>query len=212
MKDTENQLLTWNLSEAPYFVLLLAHGAGSTMNQAFLQKLAVTFSAHAHVVRFNFPYIMEGRKTPGSPKSAISAIGKMVELAQKEYPDLPVFVSGKSYGGRMASHWVAENPDSNVKGLIYFGFPLHPPAKEGVDRAKHLPLIKAPQLFIQGTNDLLANLDLIKEVIEPLAGVTLEIVDGGDHSFKVPKKLGKTEADILNQITSATQNWVRKQI
>jgi uncharacterized protein len=203
--EPQRESYQWSLSPTPSYVLILAHGAGTDMNHSFLQSLTSGFQRIGHVLRFNFPYILQGRKSPGSPASAIGAIGEMVQHAQANYPDLPIFLSGKSYGGRMASHWLAENPDATISGIIYFGFPLHPSGAPSIARAAHLPKVKVPQLFLQGTNDALADIDLIQQVMKELPLATLEIIDGADHGFKLPKKLG-LDAPLL--LVAKATNWM----
>lgn len=195
--EPQKESYQWSPSTSPECVLILAHGAGTDMNHSFLQSLATGFQQMGHVLRFNFPYILQGRKSPGAPASAVAAIGEMVQLAKTTYPNLPIFLSGKSYGGRMASHWLAENPDTNIKGVIYFGFPLHPTDAPAITRAAHLPKVKVPQLFLSGTNDTLADLDLIQQVTSDLPLATLEIIEGADHGFKLPKMLGLDAAQLL---------------
>jgi hypothetical protein len=213
MEDAEIPVLL-NESPAPQYTILLSHGAGAPMQHYFLKEIADAISKlNGHVIRFNFPYISSGRRSPGSPKPNIVAIGSMIDYAKTKYPDLPLFISGKSYGGRMSSHWIAENSnDDRIKGLIYFGFPLHAPGRDSKDRAAHLYGIKMPQLFLQGTNDKLANFDLINEVVKDCEYATLVEIPFGDHSFKVPKKTGMTSEDVIKKLSDATNKWIRKQL
>ena len=202
-----------NESSNPKYALVLAHGAGAGMEHPFMSALAEGIAqTNGHVIRFNFPYMEKGRKAPGSPKEAIATIDAVVKAVVKLYPDLPIFLSGKSYGGRMSSHFLTEQPSDFVKGIIYFGFPMHALGKDGKERANHLAEIAIPQLFIQGTKDKLANFDLISQVISEQQNAALQAIADGDHSFKVPKKSGKSSEDILKDIVGATNEWVLKQL
>lgn len=190
--------------------LILAHGAGAGMEHPFMKSLAQRINeAGIHVIRFNFPYKQRGKKMPGSPKEAILAFKKVTEYANETFPDCSVFISGKSYGGRMASHMAAENPDLDVSGLIYFGFPLHAPGKASKDRAQHLVSISMPQLFLQGTNDALANIDLIKQVVEEQKDAKLITFEGADHSFKTPKTATQSTKEVFDQLVVQSVSWIK---
>ncbi len=199
-----------NQSKTSAYNLLMAHGAGAGYNHPFMEALAIALSdLSASVWRFNFPYMEQGRKSPGSPTVNQAIIGKMVDHIQKESPDLPIFLSGKSYGGRMSSHWVDDNPISQVKGLVYFGFPLHAPGRDGKERAQHLYNLTLPQLFLQGSRDKLANIDLIKQVVSDCQKADIQVLDYGDHSFKVPKKVtGMEFTDVIRWLASHTNSWI----
>ncbi len=193
----------------PIAILILAHGAGAGMHHPFMNEVARSISEQEiTVVRFNFPYMEQGRRSPGSPKANIETWKLVIDHINAQYLGLPIFISGKSYGGRMASHLMAENPHPQVKGLIYFGFPLHAPGKDSKDRADHLKSLKVPQLFLQGTNDKLANIHLVKEVIAELNKATLLEVEHADHSFNVPKKSGKTKSEVMESLTSTASSWI----
>lgn len=197
----------------PQAVLILAHGAGAGMNHPFMNEIARGISENdITVVRFNFPYMERGRRSPGSPKENIETWRLVVDHIQAQLPGLPIFISGKSYGGRMASHLMAEDPLPTVKGLIYFGFPLHAPGKDSKDRAVHLTKLDVPQLFLQGTNDKLANIHLIKEVLTELPKSTLMEIEGADHSFNIPKKSGKTKNEVMEFLTSTTVKWINERV
>ena len=130
--------ISWELDEStsPKGVIIIGHGAGAGMHHPFMVELANLFSINGlHSIRFNFPYMESGRKSPGSPKKNIETWKLVIEHVQKLYPNLPVYLSGKSYGGRMASHLLAEETPLNVAGIIYFGFPLHAPGKDSKDQS-----------------------------------------------------------------------------
>lgn len=208
--------VSYEIDEAPHAkaVLLIAHGAGAGMHHPFMAQLAGRIAEQGfHAARFNFPYMEQGRKSPGSPKSNIATWREAVRHTHSQYPRLPVFVSGKSYGGRMASHLLAEEGISDiVRGVIYFGFPLHAPGRDSKDRAAHLPQITQPQLFLQGERETLANQTLIEEVVADLSNAHMEIIDFADHSFNVPKKSGRTKEDVMDFLTTTSADWMTKQL
>ncbi|MEP0985008.1 alpha/beta family hydrolase [Ekhidna sp.] len=194
----------------PEAVLIIAHGAGAGMHHPFMSNLAVRIvNEGISTIRFNFPYMEQGRKSPGSPKANIETWSMVLNHVAGIYPSLPLFLSGKSYGGRMASHLIAENSIEEVKGIIYYGFPLHAPGRDSTDRASHLTHITVPQMFIQGTKDKLANLELMKEVTSSLKDAQLEIIEEGDHSFNVPKRSGKTKDEILDLLAIKSATWIK---
>lgn len=200
------------VASKPLAVLIIAHGAGASMHHPFITTLADKIAdLGVSTVRFNFPYMEQGRKSPGSPKANIETWGLVVEHIKSQYPGIPLFVSGKSYGGRMASHLLAEGND-DVKGVIYYGFPLHAPGRDSKDRADHLRRIEQPQLFLQGSNDKLANLDLIKEVHSELSKSRLEVIEEADHSFNVPKRTGMTKDEVMNFLANTSVEWIRKHL
>ncbi|MGK7395986.1 MAG: alpha/beta hydrolase family protein [Candidatus Cyclobacteriaceae bacterium M3_2C_046] len=200
-----------NKSASPQYVLLLAHGAGAGLQHDFMHAVATAMARqNGVVIRFNFPYMEKNKKLPGASGSNIYTIGKMIAYAGQEFAHLPLFLAGKSYGGRMGSHWVVQNPEQDaVKGLIYFGFPLHAPGKPSLQRAEHLYDISLPQLFIQGTRDRLADYDLIGEVIKDCRNAYLQSVEQGDHSLKVPKKYSPlSHQQILTGTAQRADRWI----
>lgn len=195
-------------SNDPKYLVILTHGAGAGMQHAFMEAAAKGLAAkNAHVLRFNFPYMDAGKKLPGSPKISQQSIRAALEDINKKYWDLPIFLAGKSYGGRMSSHVVADGSAPQVKGLIYFGFPLHAPGKDGIKRAEHLQDVTIPQLFLQGTNDKLARLDLIKQVVKSQSNADLYVIDHADHSFRVPKKLQKSGHNTIEELVKKANSW-----
>jgi len=204
---SDNNVLEAIQSEVstPTAVLLLAHGAGAGMNHTFMESLSSHLAEnHIEVVRFNFPYMTAGKKFPGSPKSNIQAWSDVIDWAIENF-QAPIFIGGKSYGGRMGSHVMAENAKQKVKGLIYYGFPLHAPGRDSVDRAKHLSQINVPQLFLQGSRDALAKLELMKQVASKLELGTLKEILGGDHSFKVK---GMKPDEVIEQLAKDSSGWI----
>ncbi|MEM9329173.1 MAG: alpha/beta family hydrolase [Bacteroidota bacterium] len=198
----------WNESTDPKYTLVLAHGAGAGMGHNFMERLATAISSlNGHVLRFNFPYMEQGKRAPGSPKVAQHAVLAAKHHAEKKYPTLPLLLSGKSYGGRMSSHLVADGLAQGVSGLVYFGFPLHAPGRDSKTRADHLKLISVPQLFIQGTKDKLANFQLIEEVVKEQSAGEIEVIEEGDHSFKVPKRTGLNPEQVIQRLADRTNTW-----
>lgn len=188
--------------------LILAHGAGAGMDHPFMVSLGKMISAKGiNVIRFNFPYKEQGRKMPGSPKHAIEAWKGILSEVKRTYSKSPIFISGKSYGGRMGSHLLHEYPDKGVDGIIYFGFPLHAPGRDSIERAAHLAHIRIPQLFLQGTRDKLANIELMKEVTGKLSNAELHEIDSADHSFNVPKAVASKE-EMMELLAQKTAEWI----
>ena len=212
--ELENELgsITIETTETakPIAVNIISHGAGAGMHHPFLVDLANRLTERdVTTIRFNFPYMEAGRKSPGSPTKNIAAWAQVVTHVTGQHPGLPIFVSGKSYGGRMASHLLTENTFESVRGIIYYGFPLHAPGRDSKDRADHLNQIGIPQLFLQGTRDKLANIDMIQEVVDSLPLATIEKIESGDHSFNVPKsKMSRSE--VLDLLASESVSFIKK--
>jgi predicted alpha/beta-hydrolase family hydrolase len=186
-------------------IITLAHGAGAGMDHAFMENLATALAdAGIATLRFNFPFAEQKKGRPDSPAVAHQAIETAINKALELYPSLPLFVSGKSFGGRMSSQYLSANQRKEVKGIIFYGFPLHPAGKPSVERAAHLKDVKVPMLFLQGTKDTLATWDLIEPVCKSLKKATLVKLEGADHSFKAGKK------DIMPLLTGATKDWIEK--
>ncbi|MFA0963988.1 alpha/beta family hydrolase [Roseivirga sp. BDSF3-8] len=195
-------------------LLVLSHGAGAGMTHPFMETLSHKLQASGvSVFRFNFPYMEKGRKAPGSQRQAIAAMTEALKKAATFANGLPLLLGGKSYGGRMASHLMAEESVAElteVKGLIFFGFPLHAPGKKGKDRAAHLQSVSCPMLFLQGGRDKLADPVLIDEVAKGLCGATIKMYEHGDHSFHVLKRSGTTDEVLMDEIVTDTNEWLSK--
>jgi predicted alpha/beta-hydrolase family hydrolase len=192
-------------------LLVLGHGAGADMRHITMQTIAERLAENGIATfRYNFPF-MEKRKSVGSPKTAIATVASAAAAARENCPDLPLMAGGHSYGGRMTSHAAAEGMLENVKGLIFFSFPLHAPNKPGDKRAGHLPQIKQPMLFLSGTRDALASLDLLKPVVENLGKkATLHLIDTGDHSYKILKRTRESKEDVFVEMARVVREWVDK--
>jgi uncharacterized protein len=160
-------------------------------------------------LRYQFPYMEKSSKRPDPPPIAQAAVRAAVAEASRHCKGLPLIAGGKSFGGRMTSQAQAKAPLDEVKGLAFFGFPLHPAGKPSGDRAKHLAEVKIPMLFLQGTRDALAELSLLKPVIKGLGSrATLHLADGADHSFHVLKSSGRNDREVLAEILDAFVTWV----
>lgn len=188
----------------PKFLLVLAHGAGAGMEHPFMETLAQFLAANkVATFRFNFAYMENGKKVPDRPKKALPAISAAINQAKKLAKGIPILIGGKSFGGRMCSQLAASEELTDIRGIIYFGFPLHAIGKPSIDRAAHLSDISQPQLFLQGTRDTLADINLIKQVGEKLKQAKLEIFEGGDHSFKMLKKTGISHEEVIEKLAKA---------
>lgn len=190
-------------------VYVFAHGAGAGMNHPFMRRAAEALDARGiGTHRFEFPYMQAKKSRPDPPAIAEAAVRAAVSEAARKAPGLPIFAGGKSFGGRMTSQAQASEPMPGVRGLVFFGFPLHPPGRPATSRADHLTAIDVPMLFLQGTRDEFAQLDLLQQVVARLGNrATLHLIEDGDHSFKVPKRTGKSEADVMNELADAFQQW-----
>lgn len=190
--------------------LVLAHGAGAGMRHAFMEDLAARLASNGlATLRYQFPYMEKKQKRPDSPGILTATVRSAFRFAAESAGDLPIFGGGKSMGGRMTSTAQAEEPLPGVSGLVFFGFPLHPPGQPGVTRAAHLAQVETPMLFLQGTRDTFADLDLIRNVTGELGNrATLHVLDGADHSFHVPKRSGRTDADVMDEIVRTAAGWM----
>jgi predicted alpha/beta-hydrolase family hydrolase len=193
-------------------LLVLAHGAGAGMTHPFMESLATELAAvRVATLRFQFPYMEQKRKVPDRPPLLTATILAAVQTAAKAAPDLPLFAGGKSLGGRMTSLAASQQELAGVRGLVFFGFPLHPPNHPGTKRAAHLREVKLPMLFVQGTRDALADLKLLRPICAALgARATLHVTESADHSFHVLKSSGRTDADVLEELARTTSAWMQK--
>jgi uncharacterized protein len=186
-------------------LLVLAHGAGAGMTHTFMENLAAQLAEHSiGTVRYNFPYMEKGSKRPDVPAVAEKTVGAVLASTLEIFTDTPIFLGGKSFGGRMSSQFVSNQKPAGVKGLVFYGFPLHAPGKSEIHRAEHLKSINIPMLFLQGTNDALASLALIERVCKGLPSATLIKFEGADHSFKVKK------SDAMPDLIGNTSEWMEK--
>ena len=189
---------------------VMAHGAGAGMTHSFMAAVANELAERGiATLRFQFPYMERGSKRPDTPKVAHAAVRAAVAEAARRAPGLPLFAGGKSFGGRMTSQAQAASPLPGVGGLIFFGFPLHPAGKPSDERAKHLADVRIPMLFLQGTRDELADLALLRPVVDALGErATLELFEDADHSFHVPARTGRKDAEVRAQALDALARWI----
>ena len=189
---------------------VLAHGAGAGMAHPFMAAAAHGLAGRAvATLRFQFPAMERGSKRVDAPKVAHAAVRAAVAEAARQLPGLALFAGGKSFGGRMTSQAQAESPLSGVRGLAFLGFPLHPPGKPGDERAAHLDCVDVPMLFLQGSRDELARLDLLQPVVKRLgARATLAIFTDADHSFHVPASTGRKDPAVLAEVLDTLAAWI----
>ena len=190
---------------------VFAHGAGAGMEHAFMSAFAGGLKKRGiSSLRFQFPCMEHRFKRPDPPAAARAAVRAAVERAAREMPGLPLFAGGKSYGGRMTSQAQSIEPLPHVRGLVFLGFPLHPAGKPCASRADHLAGVELPMLFLQGTRDTLAQLDLISEIAHRLGPrASLHIVEGADHSFHVPARSGRSDEQVRTEMLDVTVNWMK---
>ena len=190
---------------------VLAHGAGAGMRHSFMQAIAESLAQHGiATLRYQFPYTESGGRRPDPPGVLQATVRAAVAKAREMTPELPLVAGGKSLGGRMTSNAAAHHPLPGVLGLVFLGFPLHPPKQPGESRADHLRAVDLPMLFLQGTRDTLAQLDLITGVCHRLGSkATLHVVEGADHSFAVLKRSGRSDAEVLEELAFAIKEWTR---
>jgi uncharacterized protein len=190
---------------------VLAHGAGAGMRHRFMESVAAALAARGlATLRYQFPYVEAGGRRPDPPGVLEATVRAAVSAAREHAPELPVVAGGKSLGGRMTSNAMAHRPLDGVRGLVFLGFPLHPPKRLAVTRAEHLGRVSVPMLFLQGTRDDLADLGLMTSVSAGLGpSATLHVVEGADHSFGVLKRSGRTEAEVMDELALTITEWVR---
>jgi uncharacterized protein len=191
---------------------VLAHGAGAGMTHPFMGAVAQGLAARGiATLRYQFPYMERGSRRPDTPRVAHAAVRAAVVEAAQRSPGLPLFAGGKSFGGRMTSQAQAASPLPGVRGLVFLGFPLHPAGKPSDERAAHLFDIGIPMLFLQGSRDELASLELLEPVVAKLgAKATLSVFAGADHSFHVPARSGRKDVQVLAEVLDAFAGWLAR--
>lgn len=209
-----------------FALLVLAHGAGAGMRHPFMDGIATRLAERGvATLRYQFPYVEAGRRSPDRPPALVRTVRAAVARARHLAEGLPIFAGGKSLGGRMTSTAAAEDGwraapgsargqedvDATVHGVVFLGFPLHRPGQPSAERAEHLERVKLPLLFLQGTRDSLAALELLRPVLTSLGPhATLQVVDGADHGFRVSKSSGRSSEDVLDELADATVAWMRQ--
>jgi len=189
---------------------VLAHGAGAGMDHPFMAAVAADLSLRGiATLRYQFPYMERGARRPDPPALAQATVRAAAAAALQALPSLPLIAGGKSYGGRMTSQAQAKAPLPGVGGLAFLGFPLHPAGKPSQDRAKHLFDVQIPMLFLQGTRDALATLDQLEPLCQALGPrATLKLFHDADHSFHVPARSGRTDAQVRGEMLDALAAWI----
>ena len=202
----------WQAPPAARACLVLAHGAGAGMTHRAMAAIANGLAERGvATLRYQFPYMERGQNRPDRPPVAHAAVRAAVAEAGRHARGLPLFAGGKSFGGRMTSQAQALAPLAAVRGLIFFAFPLHPAGKPSDERAEHLSAITLPMLFLQGTADALAELDLLRPVVARLGPrATLKLIENADHVFHVPARTGRKDGEVLAEFLDAAVAWMAK--
>lgn len=200
----------WLKPPAARACLVLAHGAGAGITHPSMAALAEGFAQRGvATLRFNFPYMERGSKRPDPPELAHRAVRAAVDVACRRAGELPLFAGGRSFGGRMTSQAQAVTPLPGVRGLVFFAFPLHPEGKPSTARAEHLADIEISMLFIQGTRDKLADMQLLRPVLGSLGTrATPLLLEAADHSFHVPASTGRRDAEVLDDVLDGATVWM----
>jgi uncharacterized protein len=189
---------------------VFAHGAGAGMTHAFMAGVAQGLATRGvAVLRYQFPYMEKGSKRPDPPALAQATVRAAVAEASRRCPGLPLIAGGKSFGARMTSQAQAKQPLSGVNALAFFGFPLHPAGKPSAERADHLDDVRIPMLFLQGTRDKLAELNLLEPVVARLGTLaSLHLIDQADHAFHVPARNGRDDRGVMDEMLDILVAWV----
>ena len=190
-------------------LLVLAHGAGAGMRHPFMEEVALRLAEHhTSTLRYDFPYMEAGRRLPDRREVLLETVKAAVQAGRAAAPRLPLLAGGKSMGGRMTSEAAAAGLLPGVRGLVFLGFPLHPARRPSRERADHLAEVEVPMLFIQGTRDALAGLDLLEPVLRALGPLAhLHLVEGGDHSFRLPRRSGRTDGEVRDGVARTVAGW-----
>ncbi len=193
-------------------LLVLAHGAGAGMSHPFMEKLTGELACVGMAtLRYQFPYMEKQRRVPDSPAMLTATVVAAVRAVAETVPGLALLAGGKSMGGRMTSQAAAQQPLDGVRGLVFFGFPLHPPNRPGTKRADHLAKVTVPMVFLQGTRDTLAGLKLLRPVCAKLGSrATLHVIEKADHSFHVLKSSGRSDAEVLRELAETVVSWAER--
>ncbi len=189
---------------------VVAHGAGAGMTHPFMVAVADGLAARGvATLRYQFPYMERGSKRPDTPKLARTTVRAAVMEAARLAPGLPLIAGGKSFGGRMTSQAQAESPLPEVRGIAFLGFPLHAAGRATAERGEHLSGVRVPMLFLQGSRDQLADLKVLEPLVKALgARATLEVFPDADHSFHVPARTGRNDADVMAGMLDVLTKWI----
>ena len=191
-------------------LLVLAHGAGADFEHEHIKALSVALNSEGiSTLRFNFPFMQEGRRRVDNPDVCIDTIARAVATANRLCPKVRLFIGGHSFGGRMSTHYAVEQPSTAV-GLILFSFPLHPSKKPAIKRAAHLGYINEPMLFLSGDRDMLAEAALLKSVTGPLANARLHWLETADHSYNILKRTRKSAENVYAEAARIASAWIEE--
>jgi len=179
------------------------------MRHAFMEAISEELAAHSIATfRYQFPYMEQGSGRPDPPAVLVATVRAAVQAATEAAPSLQLLAGGKSLGGRMTSTAASQSPLPGVHGIVFFGFPLHPPTQPSSERARHLQSVTVPMLFLQGTRDKLAELELLRPVCTELGSrAHLHIIEGADHSFGILKRSGRSDREVLQELGATVAEW-----
>ena len=193
----------------PRALYVLAHGAGAGMRHSFMEATARRLVARGiATLRYQFPYVEKGSRRIDPEPLLLDTVRAAVAMGREEAGGVTLLAGGKSMGGRMTSRAAAAEPLAGVRGLVFVGFPLHPAGQPGVSRAEHLARVAPPMLFLQGTRDALADLALLAPIVERLGPrAVLRVIADADHGFRVLKRSGRTDEQVLDELAAAVAGW-----
>ena len=200
----------WQSPREPRACLVLAHGAGAGMTHRSVAAIADGLEIlGVATLRYQFPYMEKGGKRTDSAPVAHATVRAAVAETRRRSENVPLLAGGRSFGGRMTSQAQSVEPLPGVVGLVLFAFPLHPAGKPSVTRGEHLAAVAIPMLFLQGSNDALAQLDLLKQTVDRLGGrATLDLIPDADHAFHVPARTGRKDPEVLEASLAAAVMWM----
>jgi predicted alpha/beta-hydrolase family hydrolase len=192
-------------------LFVFGHGAGAGMRHSFMDACAERlFERGVATLRYNFPYMQAGKRAPNRAPVLVATVRAAAAEGARLAADLPLLAGGKSMGGRMTSTAASQEPLTGVRGLAFFGFPLHAPGRDSSERGAHLAEVALPMLFLQGTRDKLANLELLEPLLSAVRPTpTLHVVEGADHGFHVLKRSGRMDEDVLDELCDTFASWAR---
>jgi predicted alpha/beta-hydrolase family hydrolase len=210
VNDTTRVSALWQSPTPARAAYVLAHGAGAGMDHVFMVAVATELQSQGiATLRYQFPYMERRARRPDPPKLCQATVRAAIAEATRLAPNVPLFAGGKSFGGRMTSQAQAESPLPGVRGLAFLGFPLHAPGRRSDERGAHLFDVKIPMLFLQGSRDELAALELLEPLTHKLGErATLKVFQDANHSFQVPARSGKKSAEVMHELVQSLAEWI----
>lgn len=210
VNDATRVSALWQSPTPARAAYVLAHGAGAGMDHVFMVAVATELQSQGiATLRFQFPYMERRARRPDPPRICQETVRAAVAEARRLAPNVPLFAGGKSFGGRMTSQAQAEEPLADVRGLVFLGFPLHAPGRRSDERGAHLFDVKVPMLFLQGSRDELAALDLLEPIAQKLGKrTTLKVFEDANHSFQVPARSGRKNTEVMHDLVQASAEWM----